>query len=151
MEVSQFSNNHLQRKKQVQYLVQNAILILISFQWLFAINFLMPYFLLYYYTVLRYGVLYDSTDAKKWEKVPNEKIRAIFRAIGLNKRATNIISRNKAGRLSLKSHININVIKVWFHLVNLPDASIAKQCFFLSNQLATIMENRLSCCLFTKS
>ena len=49
-----------------------------------------------------------------------------------------IISRNEVGRLSLKSHVNINVIKVWLHLVSLPDTSIAEQCLLLSNQLANI-------------
>ena len=57
MEVFQFQNNYLQRKQEDQYLVQNAILILKSFHWLHAINFLMPYFFLSYYTVLRYRVL----------------------------------------------------------------------------------------------
>ena len=54
-----------------------------------------------------------GTDAKKWEKDPTEKTHTQFykHFISLNKRATNIRSRNEAERLSLKSHININVKK----------------------------------------
>ena len=60
---------------------------------------------------------YDRPDAKKWEKEPIEKIHTQFykHFIGLDKRATNILSRNEAERLSFKSHININVIKFWLH------------------------------------
>ena len=57
MEVSKFPNNYLQRKQEDQYLVQNVFLNLTSFQLLYAINFLMPYFFQYYDTALRYGVL----------------------------------------------------------------------------------------------
>ena len=47
---------------------------------------------------------YDRTDAKKWEKNPKKKIHTQFykHFIGQNNRATNIISRNEAGRLLLK-------------------------------------------------
>ena len=78
---------------------------------------------------------YDRTDAKKWGKDPIEKIHTEFykHFIGLKNRATNIIPRNEAGRLSLKSHININDTKFWLHLVFLPDSTIANQCLFLSN------------------
>ena len=73
---------------------------------------------------------YDRTDAKKWGKQPKKKILTQFykHFIVLNNRATKIISRNEAGRPSLKSHININDIKFWLHLVFLPDSSIANQC-----------------------
>ena len=63
-------------------------------------------------------------------KDPIEKIHTQFykHFIGLNKTATNIIiSRNEAGRLLLKFHINIKVIKFWLHLVNLTDTSIVLQ------------------------
>ena len=96
MDVSQFQNNYLQRKQEDQYLVQNAIVILMSFQWLYAINFFSPYFFLSYYTVLIevWGTYY-RTDAKKWEKDPIKTIHAQFykHFIGLDERATNIISR----------------------------------------------------------
>ena len=67
----------------------------------------------------------------------NKKTKIYKHFIGLNNRAKNIISRTEAGRLSLESHININVVKFWLHLVFLPDSSIAKQCLLLSNQLFT--------------
>ena len=38
--------------------------------------------------------------------------------IGLRRRARNIISRNEAGRLSLKSNINIIVITFWYGILN---------------------------------
>ena len=70
MEVSQFQLNYLQRKQEDQYLAQNAFLILISFQWLYAINFLMPYFFLSSYTVLRYGVLMTELMLRNGKKKP---------------------------------------------------------------------------------
>ena len=78
---------------------------------------------------------YDRTDSKKWGKDPIEKIHIHFykHFIGLNRSATNIISRNEAGRLSFKSNI-----------------SIANPCLLHSNQLAN-NENHLSCCLLTGS
>ena len=84
-------------------------------------GFLMPYFLLYYCTVLRYGVLMTELILKKWGKDPIEKIHTHFykHFIGLNRGATNIISRNEAGRLSFKSNI-----------------SIADPCLLHSSQLA---------------
>ena len=70
MEVSQFQLNYLQRKQEDQYLAQNAFLILISFQLLYAINFLMPYFFLSSYTVLRYGVLMTELMLRNGKKKP---------------------------------------------------------------------------------
>ena len=70
MDVSQFQNNYPQRKQEDQYLVQNAIVILMSFQWLYAINFLSPYFFLSYYTVLRYGVLIIELMLRNGKKTP---------------------------------------------------------------------------------
>ena len=115
MEVSQFLNNYLQRKQEDQFLLQNAILV--TCNKLFDALFL-P-ILLYSSEVWD---AYDRTDSEKWEKGPIEKNRTYFFTnvfIGLNRSATNIIPRNEAGRLSLKSNI-----------------SIAKQCLLLSNQLA---------------
>ena len=89
-----------------------------------------------YITVQFWGMgCLDRTDSKIWEKDPVEKIHTYFykHFIGLNRRATNIISRNEAERLSLKSNI-----------------SIAKQRLLLSNQPAN-NGNHLSCCLFTRS
>ena len=81
----------------------------------------MPYFFLYYCTVLRYGMLMTELVLKNGKKTALKKFTRIFTNIfiGLNRRATNIIPRNEPGRLSLKSNI-----------------SITKQCLLLSNQLA---------------
>ena len=78
MEVSQFQNNYLQRKQEDQYLVQNAIVILISFQWLYAVNVLVPYFFLSYYTVLRYGVLMIDLMLRNGKKSPLKKFTHNF-------------------------------------------------------------------------
>ena len=55
----------------------------------------MPYFFLYYHTVLSYRVLMIELMSKKWEKYPIEKIYTqLYKyLIGVNKRATNIKSR----------------------------------------------------------
>ena len=149
MEVSKFPNNYLQRKQEDQYLVQNVFLNLTSFQLLYAINFMMLYFFLYYDTALRYGVLTTELMLRnnnnnyyyqKREKDPIEKLEKLHTQfykhfIGVNRRAINIISHNIV--LSLKSNISISVIKFWFPLgplVSLPDTSIEKQCLLLSNQ-----------------
>ena len=129
MEVSKFPNNYLQRKQEDQYLAQNVVLNLTSFQLLYAINFMMLYFFLYYDTALRYGVLttelmlrnnnnYYSllleTGKKPIEKL--EKLHTQFykHFIGVNRRAINIISHHIV--LSLKSNISISVIKFWLPL-----------------------------------
>ena len=151
MEVSKFPNNYLQRKQEDQYLVQNVFLNLTSFQLLYAINFLMPYFFPYYDTALRYGVLTTELMLRnnnnyyyyqKREKDPIEKLEKLHTQfykhfIGVNRRAINIISHNIV--LSLKSNTSISVIKFWLPLgplVSLPDTSIEKQCLLLSNQHA---------------
>ena len=56
--------------------------------------------------------------------------------MGLNRRAPNVVSRNEVGRLPLKLHVYMRMLKIWTHLENLPDNSIAKQCLQLSAQLA---------------
>ena len=160
MEVSKFPNNYLQRKQEDQYLVQNVFLNLTSFQLLYAINFLMPYFFPYQDTALRYGVLTTELMLRnndnnyyyyqKREKHPIEKLEKLHTQIykhfiGVNRRAINIISHNIV--LSLKSNISISVIKFWLPLrplVSLPDTSIEKQCLLLSNQHAKTVENRLN-------
>ena len=78
MEVSKFPKNNLQRKQEDQYLVQNAVLILISFQWLYALNYLMPFFFLSYYTVVRYGVLMIELMLRNGKKTPLKKFTPNF-------------------------------------------------------------------------
>ena len=81
---------------------------------------------------------YDKIDPNKWEKDPVEKLHTQFYKyyMGLNRRAPNIVSRNEVGRLPLKLHVYMRMLKFWTHLENLPDNSIAKQCLQLSSQLA---------------
>ena len=81
---------------------------------------------------------YDKIDLSKWEKDPIEKLHTQFYIyyMGLNWRAPNVVSRNEVGRLSLKLHVYMRILKFWTHLENLPDNSIAKQCLHLSAQLA---------------
>ena len=81
---------------------------------------------------------YDKIDLSKWEKDPIEKQHTQFYKyyIGLNRRAPNVVSRNEVGRLPLKLHVYMRMLKFWTHLENLPDNSIAKQCLHLSAQLA---------------
>ena len=55
----------------------NAVLILISFQWLYALNYLMPFFFLSYYTVLRYGVLMELM-LRNGKKAPLKKFTPNF-------------------------------------------------------------------------
>ena len=54
----------------------------------------------------------------------------------LNRRAPDVVSRNEVGRLPLKLHVYMRMLKFWTHLENLSDNSIAKQCLQLSAQLA---------------
>ena len=64
----------------------------------------MPYFFLYYYTVLRYGMPMIELMLRNGKNTPLKKFTQLYKhLIDLNKRATYIISRNEAGRLSLKS------------------------------------------------
>ena len=74
------------------------------------------------------------------QKNPIQKIytQLYKHLIGLNKRATNKSRQvmKQEDYHFISSHIYLNVIKFWLHLVNLPDTSIAKQCLLLSNQLA---------------
>ena len=81
MEVSQLPKNNLQRKQEDQYLVLNAVLILISFQWLYALNYWMLFFFLSYYTVLRYGVLMIELMLRKGKKTPLKKFTPNFTTI----------------------------------------------------------------------
>ena len=94
------------------------------------INYIMPRHNVRFFDALFLPILlyssqvqgaYDRTDSKKWEKDPIEKIHTHFykHFIGLNSRATNVISHNEAGRLSFKSNI-----------------SIANPCLLHSSQLA---------------
>ena len=73
-----------------------------------------------------------------WEKDPVERLHLQFFKyyLGLNKRAPNVAARNEVGRLSLKSRIYRNVLHFWLHLKALPDDNIARQCLYISENLA---------------
>ena len=81
---------------------------------------------------------YDNTNLQIWEKDPVERLHSQFFKyyLGLNKRAPNVAARNEVGRLSLKSRIYRNVLHFWLHLRALPDDNIARQCQYISENLA---------------
>ena len=81
---------------------------------------------------------YDNTNLQIWEKDPIERLHSQFFKyyLGLNKRAPNVAARNEVGRLSLKSRIYRNVLHFWLHLKALPDDNIARQCLYISENLA---------------
>ena len=49
---------------------------------------------------------------------------------------TRPVLRNELGRLPLKGLIEINVIKFWLHLENVPDDNIAKQSLQIAKELS---------------
>ena len=73
-----------------------------------------------------------------WENDPVERLHSQFFKyyLGLNKRAPNVAARNEVGRFSLKSRIYRNVLQFWLHLKALPDDHTAKQCLYISKNLA---------------
>ena len=81
---------------------------------------------------------YDNMNLQIWEKDPVERLHSQFFKyyLGLNKRAPNVAAGNEVGRLSLKSRIYRNVLHFWFHLKALPDDNIARQCLYISENLA---------------
>ena len=56
--------------------------------------------------------------------------------LGLNKRSSNVASRNELGRLSLNLQITMNIFKSWIHLENQPPDSIPKLCLNMSDKMA---------------
>lgn len=93
MVIFHFPNSYQPRKQEYQYLVQNVIVILTRFQVLYAINFLMFCFFLFYFKVLRRTRCLPQRWSQKWEKGAIEKIHSWFEKhfVGLNRRATNIV------------------------------------------------------------
>ena len=92
--------------------------------------------------ILLYGSevwgIYDKDDFTNWEKDVIEKTHILpcKQSLGVNKQCPNVASRNELGNLSLKLTIDINMLKSWIHLQNLPDDNIAKQCLQLSRDMA---------------
>ena len=99
-------------------------------------------FVLLFLLTLTYGTevwgVYDKDDFSSWEKDIIEKTHVFFckQFLGVNKRCLNATCRNELGRLPLKGLIEINVIKFWLHLENLPDENIAKQSLQISKELS---------------
>ena len=98
--------------------------------------------------ILMYGlevwVVYDKNDYNSWEKDIIERTHIHFCKLylGVNKQCPNIACRNELGRLPIKGKIDINIIKFWLHLESLPEDNIAKQCLYLSKEMAD--RNQLS-------
>ena len=92
--------------------------------------------------ILTYGTevwgAYDKDDFNSWEKDIVEKTHVFFckQFLGVNKRCPNAACRNELGRLPLKGLMEINVIKFWLHLENLPDDNIAKQSLQIAKELS---------------
>ncbi|XP_022809214.1 uncharacterized protein LOC111346174 [Stylophora pistillata] len=95
-----------------------------------------------FFPILLYGSevwgVYDKEDLFAWEKDEIEKTHINFckQTLGVNKQCLNVAARNEMGRLPLKLTIETSIIKFWIHLRNLQDTDIAKQCLFLSKELA---------------
>ena len=76
--------------------------------------------------ILLYGSevwgIYDKDDFTNWEKDVIEKTHILpcKQSLGINKQCPNVAARNELGRLSLKLTIDINMLKCWIHLQNLP-------------------------------
>lgn len=98
--------------------------------------------------ILMYGSevwgIYDKVDYNSWEKDTIERTHIYFSKLflGVNKQCPNVACRNELGRLSLKGKIDLNIIKFWIHLENLSEDNIAKQCLYLSKEMAG--KNQLS-------
>ena len=98
--------------------------------------------------ILMYGSevwgVYEKNDYHSWEKDIIERTHIHFCKLylGVNKQCPNIACRNELGRLPIKGIIDINVIKFWSHLESLSEDNIAKQCLYLSKEMAD--KNQLS-------
>ena len=64
--------------------------------------------------------------------------------LGVNKRSPNAASRNELGRLPLKLLINLYILKFWIHLQNVPENSTAKQCLYISKEMAEKNANKFN-------
>jgi len=92
--------------------------------------------------ILTYGSevwgAYDKDDSSSWEKDVIERTHIYFckQFLGVNKRCPNVACRNELGRLPLKGLIEVNIIKFWLHLENLPDNNLAKQSLQISKEMS---------------
>ena len=89
----------------------------------------------FFQPILLYGSeiwgICDKDDFTNWEKDIIEKPHIFLckQSLGVNKQCPNVAARNKLGRLSLKLTIDINILKFWIHLQNLPDDWYRKAVF----------------------
>ena len=121
-EIFQPENNDQQKKLGDRFSPASNIWTLIVY--LYAINFSIPSFFLYY---CQYSSevwrAYDNLVLGKWEKDPVERLHRRFykHYLGLNRRAPKVAFRNEMGRLSLKLNIYLMILKFWIHLERLPE------------------------------
>ena len=91
--------------------------------------------------ILTYGSevwgVYEKQDFEKWDKTPIEKAHLRFCKyyLGVNSKASNLACRSELGRFPLKVFIDKLILKYFNHIMNLPENSIAKQCFKVSESL----------------
>ena len=98
--------------------------------------------------ILTYGSeiwgVYLNQNFSKWDKEPTEKVHLKFCKyyLGVNSKASNLACRAELGRFPLKIFIDKLIMRYWTHLFKLPDTTIAKQAFLISESL---YENRKKC------
>ena len=84
--------------------------------------------------VQRYGESMTKMISPTGKKILLKKKAHIFlckQSLGGNKQRPNVAARNELKRLFLNLTIDINILKFWIHLQNLPDDNIAKRCLQL--------------------
>ena len=88
--------------------------------------------------------VYQKHDFDKWDKNPVEKVHLRFCKyyLGTSNKASNIASRAELGRFPMKLFTDTFSLKYFNHLLCLPDNSITKQAFFVSQ---TLHEQNKSC------
>ena len=99
----------------------------------------LPLLLYHASMVQRYGESMTKMISPTGKKIDIIEKTHIFRckqSLGVNKQCPNVAARNKLRRLFLKLTIDINILKFWIHLQNLPDGNIAKRCLQLSKDMA---------------
>ena len=81
---------------------------------------------------------YDKIDNAKCEKDIIEKAHIYFckRSLGVNKQYSNVGCRNELGRLPLQHIINTAIVRYVYHLKELPDNYIAKQCLQMCKDMS---------------
>ena len=83
--------------------------------------------------VQRYGESMTKMISPTGKKILLKKTLIFLckQSLGVNKQCPNVAVRNELKRLFLNLTIDINILKFWIHLQNLPDDNIAKRCLQL--------------------